>query len=35
MEIAWEAVWKDAIVAPENDGETVYTDREEVRTTSI
>jgi len=29
-ELAWEAVWKDATVAPKNDGKVVYDDREEV-----
>ncbi|KAH9483275.1 putative glycosidase [Psilocybe cubensis] len=28
-ELAWEAVWKDATVPPENDLTTVYADREE------
>jgi hypothetical protein len=30
--LAWEAVWKDATVAPVNDWTTLYDDREEVRT---
>jgi len=32
LDLAWEAVWKDVTVAPENDGKTRYEDREEVRT---
>ena len=29
-ELAWEAVWKDAIFGPIGDGEIQYADREEV-----
>ena len=32
LELAWEAIWKDVTVGPENDGKTRYEDREEVRT---
>jgi hypothetical protein len=28
MELAWEAVWKDATVPPENDWEKLYDDQE-------
>lgn len=31
LDLAWEAVWKDAMVEPEDDEKTVYADREEVR----
>ena len=31
LDLAWEAVWKDAVVEPEDDEKTVYADREEVR----
>ena len=31
VDLAWEAVWKDATVAPEKDWEVKYEDREEVR----
>jgi hypothetical protein len=29
-ELAWEAVWKDATVAPKDDATTQYDDRQEV-----
>ncbi len=31
VDLAWEAVWKDATIPPENDWEVKYEDREEVR----
>lgn len=32
LELAWEAVWKDATVGPKGDGKVQYADREEVCT---